>query len=113
LAELEREQLRESAARRDTDDVRGLDPVAVEHPAGVGDEIGARVRGAARLVARRSTGVAVVVTDHEPATVGEHPTEPFVPPKHRSADTHDEENRRVGRLAERLRAELDPAHVDY
>ena len=58
-----------------------------------------------RRVRDRSAGVAVVVADDEPPAVGEHLAEASVPPEHRPADTHDEEDRRVGGVAERLRAE--------
>jgi hypothetical protein len=46
--------------------------------------------------------------DHEPPAVGEHRAEALLPPEHRPADSHDEENRGVGRIPEGLGAELDP-----
>jgi hypothetical protein len=51
---------------------------------------------------------AVVVADHEPPVVREELTEALLPPQHRRAQTHDEKDRRVGRLAERLGAQLPP-----
>ena len=63
--------------------------VGVEHPHGVGDQVGAGVSGPPRLVGHRSAGVAVVVADHEPPAVGEHPAEALLPPEHRRTDAHD------------------------
>ena len=53
IGEVEREQLRERPARRHADHVRGRDAVGVEHPGGVGDQVGAGVLGAAGLVGDR------------------------------------------------------------
>ena len=55
----------------------------------------------------------MVIADHEPAAAGEHPTEALLPPEHRGTDAHDQEDRRVGRLAEGLRAELDTVGFDH
>jgi hypothetical protein len=55
----------------------------------------------------------VVVADDEPSPLGEHPAEAFVPPQHRRAESHDEQDRRVGRVAERLGAELDAVRLDH
>jgi hypothetical protein len=54
----------------------------------------------------------VVVADYEPPAVGEHLAEALLPPEHRPANAHDEEGRRVGRVAEGLRAELDAVRFD-
>jgi hypothetical protein len=93
--------------------VRRRDAVGVEHAGGVRDQVGAGVSGTPGLVGHRAAGVAVVVPDHETPAAGEHPAEALLPPEHRAAEAHDEEDRRIGRIAERLRAELDTAHVDH
>jgi hypothetical protein len=106
------DQLRERPARRDADQVRGRDLVGVEHAGGVGDQVIAGVPGTARLVGDRSPRVAMVVADQEPPAVGEHPAEPLLPPEHRGADPHDQEDRRIPRIAEGLGAEPDAVRLD-
>src|SRR5207249_12250563 len=64
--------------------------------------------GESRLIRDRTAGVAMVVPDHEPATLGEQPAETLVTPVHRRAHPHDREDRRISGVAERFRAELDP-----
>jgi hypothetical protein len=54
----------------------------------------------------------MVVADHEPAAVGEHPAEALLPPEHRPAP-HHQQDRRVGRVAEGLRAQLDAVRFDH
>src|SRR6187551_2021938 len=54
----EGEQLREGPARRDSDHVRGRDPVGVEHANRVGNEVGPRVLGSSRLIGDRAARVA-------------------------------------------------------
>ena len=110
---VERKQLRERSTRRNADHVRRPDLVGVEHAGGVGDHVGAGVPGVSRLVGDRAAGVAVVVADHEPPAVGEHPAERLLPPEHRRADPHHEEDWRVGRIAEGLRAELNAVRFDH
>jgi hypothetical protein len=93
--------------------MRRRDAVRMQHTDRVGNKIGTRVARAPRLVADRTTGVAMVVANHEPTTVGEHPAEPLIAPEHRGGDTHDQKDRRVSRVAQRLRAELDPVRLDH
>ena len=69
--------------------------------------------GAPGLVGHRAAGVAVVVADHEPPTVGEHPAEALLPPQHRRPDAHDQKDGGILRVAERLRAELDTVCFDF
>ena len=107
------EQLGEGPARRDADDVGGGDPVRVEDAAGVRHQVGAGVRRAPRLVGHRAAGVAVVVADDEAAALGQPPAEALLPPEHRRADAHHQEDGRVARIAERLRAELDAVRLDH
>jgi hypothetical protein len=83
IGEVEGEDLRERTAGRNADDMRGGDSVRVQYTGGIGDEIGAGISRVSGLVGHRSTGVAVVVADHEPARVGEHPAERLLPPEHR------------------------------
>ena len=54
----------------------------------------------------------MVVADHELSTRGEHPAEALLPPEHRAAHPVDEEDRRVGRIAKRLGAQLDAVRFD-
>src|SRR5919204_3358028 len=90
-----------------------LNVVGVEDANGVGNQVRARVLGMFRLVSDGPAGVAVVVADHEPAAIGEHPAETLRPPEHRPPDAHDEQDRWIGEVAKGLRAELDTAHVDH
>ena len=55
----------------------------------------------------------MVIADHEPAPAGEHPAEALLPPEHRGTDAHDQQDRRVGQLAEGLSAELDTVGLDH
>src|SRR4051794_12017726 len=87
--------------------------IGVEHAGDVGNEVGAAVAGASQLVGDRTPGVAVVIADHEPSATREQLTEVFLPPEHRRADAHDEQDRRVNRVAERLRAQLDTVRLDH
>ena len=93
--------------------MRGRDAVGVEHAGGVGDQVGAGVRGVAGLVGHRSAGVAVVVADHEPPSAASIRQKPS---SHQSIDPPMpmiEQDRRVGRVAERLRAQLDAVRFDH
>jgi hypothetical protein len=110
---VERELLCDAAPGRDADEVRGRDPVSVEHARSVGGEVRARVAGAAGRIGDRSAGVAVVVADHEPPALGEHPAEALLPPEHRAAEAHDQEDRRIRPVAEGLGAELDAVRLDH
>ena len=113
IGEVQRKELRQGAAGRDADDVGRRQTVRVEYTGGVGDKVGTVVGGVARLVRDRSAGVAVVVADHEAPAIGEAPTEAGIPPQHRPATPHDQQHCRVGRIAERLRAQVDAIHFDH
>ena len=104
--------LRHGPAGGDAHHMGRPETVGIEHSSSVGHEVSTVVTGAARFVGGRSARVAVVVTDHEPPTVREGPTELLLPPQHRCAETHDKKNRRIGRFAERLRAQLDLTRFD-
>jgi hypothetical protein len=110
---VERKQLRDPPARRDADQVRGREAVGVQHAGRVVVEGGAGVLRPARLVGRRAAGVAMVVADHEAAALGEHPAEALVPPEHRRAGPHDQQQWRIPRVAKGLRAELHAVRFDH
>lgn len=93
--------------------MRGRNAKGVEHANSVPHQIAAGVAGAPRFIGHRSAGVAVVVANHEPPAVGEQMAEVLLPPEHRPADAHDEKHRRVSRVAERFRAELNSARFDH
>src|SRR5439155_2221700 len=78
----------------------------------VRDEVGARVAGMPRLVGDRAAGVTVVVADHEPAPIREHPAEARLPPEHRAADAHHQQDRRFVCVPKSLCAELDAIRFD-
>jgi hypothetical protein len=109
---LERELLAQPAAAGETHDVRCSDPMCVEHANRVGAHVSAAVARLTRRVGDRASRVALVVADHEPAAVSEQAAEPLLPPQHRCAGTHDQQQRRVRGVAERLHTELDPVSVD-
>jgi hypothetical protein len=104
--------LREPATCRNADEVRGGDAVVVQHRNRVREQIAPGIAGMSGLVGRRSAGVALVVADDEPAVPGEQPAELLRPPQHRAAKACHQEDRRIGRVAERLRAEPDFVHAD-
>jgi hypothetical protein len=104
---VERGELGDRPAHRHADDVRGTQIEGADDADCVGDEVRGGVRRSARLVADRLPGVAVVVADDEPAAGLQPRAEGVLPPVHRRARAHDEQDRRVGRVTERLDAELD------
>lgn len=110
---VERDQLGNRPSGRDTYHVRGRDLVGVEYADRVADQIRAGVSGVAQLVGEGSTGVAVVVTDHEPSALGEHPAEVLLPPEHRSPGAHDEQDRWVRPIAKRLGAQGHTIGVNH
>ena len=119
---LDGDRLRDHAAHRHADEVGGLQAEVVEQRDGVAGQVGHRVRrprttgreGAHELVApdrrrdpRRPAGVAVVVAHDVEARARELLAERLVPPRHRAAQAHHEEQRLVVGVAEGLVAELD------
>src|SRR6266508_3771182 len=54
----------------------------------------------------------MVVADHEPPALGQQAAEVLLPPQHRSTESLDEQHRRLARIAEGLRAELDTTRLD-
>jgi hypothetical protein len=107
LGVVQGQELGERAAHRLPDDVRPAHAQDGEQGRGVGHEVVARVPGLPRRVARRAARVAVVVPDHVTRPGREACAEVVLPPVHRGARPHDEQDRRVGRAAERLNAEID------
>ena len=120
---LDGHRLRDHAAHRDPDHVGGLEAEVVEQGDGVGGHVasayGARTRrpAKARTSIDRVTrpphlggpaGVAVVVADDVEAALGEHPAELRVPPGHRAAQPHHQQQRLAVGVAEGLVAQLDP-----
>ena len=100
-----------------------LDLEVVEQADAVGGHLGQAVRGGALVAAedlaegrdrgaredRRAPDVAVVVADDVEAAAGEVLAEVLVPAEHLRAQTHDEQHRGVGGIAEGLEADLDVA----
>src|SRR5919201_4103824 len=102
FGELECEELRKRSTCRDPHHVGRWDAVSVEDGGGVGDQVETCVAGLTGRVGDRAAGVAVVVADDVPAAFGEHPAEALVPPEHRCAHAHDEQDRRGGGGAGRV-----------
>src|SRR6266496_2495314 len=65
-----------------------------------------------RLVGDRAPGVTMVVADHESAPIREHLAEALLPPEHRAADAHYQEDRRIPWIPKSLCAELDAVRFD-
>src|SRR5690606_14282387 len=77
--------------------------------------VGEILDGIARLtrsIARRSAGVAMIVSDHVTASAGELTTEVLRPPDARGHGTHDQENGWIARVAECFGIEGDAVRVD-
>ncbi len=109
----QRDLLRDHPAHRRAHDVRRVDAVRVEHRDRVVGHVFDRVVGLAERVVRRQAGVTVVVADDE-ATGGREPFAELVGPhQHRRAGPHDEQDRGVGLVAERLGADVDVAGLDH
>ena len=119
---VEAQVLGDHPAHRRAHDVRALDSQVVEQPDRVVREVTQRVGNRARpahrqldhrrrpaLHRRRAPAVAVVVADHVEAAAGEVAAEVVTPGDHLRAEAHDQQHRRVGRVAERLVAEGDAA----
>jgi hypothetical protein len=101
---VERQPLREAAARRDAREVCALDAECVEDSEHVGQQVVRRVVRRARLRGRRLAGVARVVADDEAGAGGQTPAELLAPPVHRAGGAADQQDRGVGWIAERLDA---------
>jgi len=93
--------------------VRGHELVPVKDTGGIGHEIRTGVLRMVGLIGDRAAGVAVVVADHEAAALGKERAETLLPPEHRRTDPHDQQNRRIVRVAERLCTELDAVRFDH
>lgn len=100
-------ELRDHPAHRHADEVDAGQIEDVEQGDGVGDQVVRRVPGRARLVRDGPAGVAVVLADDESRTAREALAKPALPPEHRRRQTHNEQDRRARRVAERLNAEVD------
>jgi hypothetical protein len=72
IGEVERHPLRERSSHRHPDEMRDADPVRIQDPDGVREQIVAGVLGAPRLVGGRPAGVPVVVADHQPRAALAH-----------------------------------------
>ena len=113
IGEVQCQELREGSTSRHAHHVRRREAVGIEHPGGIGHQVGSAVAGVPRFVGSRPARIAVVIADHEPPAVGEPLTEALLPPQHRGAETHHEKRRRIGRLTEGLRAQLHAVRLDH
>jgi hypothetical protein len=104
---VEGDDLGDRATHGHPDEVGALQAERVEHPERIVDQVTARISGLTRGVMHRPARIAMVVADHEPRSGGQALAEPDLPPVHRRAGAHDQEDRRVAPLAEGLGAELD------
>jgi hypothetical protein len=84
----------------------------VEQADRVRGQISQRVLWSTRLIADRSTGVAVVVADDESGGSCETLAELVLPPEHRSGRSVDKQDRGVCRIAEGSDAEVHPVGPD-
>ena len=118
----DRHRLRDHPAHRHPDDVRRVEAEVVEQPERVVCQVRHRVRhpdlrageradqrrpGDPALEDGRASGVAVVVADHVEAGAGERLAQLRVPPVHRPAEAHHQQQRVVLGVTERLVAQLD------
>jgi hypothetical protein len=89
------------------------DREGIENAGGVGNQVGTAISRVTPLVGDRTPGVAVVVADNEPTTVRKQLTETLLPPHHRRPDAHDEQDRRMGRVAKNLGAQPGAVCLDH
>ena len=80
----------DAARPRPAHDVRPLDAQRVQDAQRVLGQVGERVARPPRREVRRSTGVAVVVADHEPAAGRDPFAQLGFPPQHRRGRSHDQ-----------------------
>src|SRR5215211_6598194 len=109
---VERYELADPPPHRHTHQMGALQAQGVEQADGVLCYVAQGVGRSTRLVADRSAGVAVVVADNEPGAGHQSLAEVVLPPVHRGCPSHDEEDGRVGPIAECLDAEVDPISLD-
>jgi hypothetical protein len=111
-------------AHRHAEHVGPVDAEGVEHGDGVGGHVGQQVGHRRRLArgqrlphgphvdrlahVRRQPGVAVVEAHDVHAPVDERGAEVGAPADHLAAEPVDQQQRRVGRIPERLVVDLDP-----
>jgi len=104
--------LSEGAAHRDTGQVSAPPPERVQHPGRIGRQVRAGVPRGPGRVADRAPGVAMVVADDEPPARRQPLAEFVLPPVHRGAHAADEQDRRVGRVANNIHAQVDAVNID-
>jgi len=66
-----------------------------------------------RTSERTRSGKSSASCPNAPPADDEHPTRALLPPQHRPANAHDQEDRQIGRVAEGLRAPLDAVCFDH
>ena len=104
---VERDHLGDRAAHRHAHQVGAPHPERVEDTKCVPAQIVACVSRLAWRIAHRTARIAVVVADHESALAGDQLAELLLPPVHRGGRAHDQQDRRVASLAERLGTDLN------
>ena len=126
----DRHLLGDHPAHRGAHDVRRVDPEGVEHADGIVRHVGERVGRFDRLACHgcaeqghhvglaglvepgRQADITVVEPDHVVARTGEESAEVFGPHDQLGAQAHDQEHRRIRRVAELLDLDVDSVGLD-
>ena len=109
---VERHQLGDRAAHGHANEMRLGDPEGIQDADHVVHEVVARVLGRSWFVAHRPSGVPMVVADDEPPSRREALAELVLPPIHRRAGAHDQEDRGVAGVTEAVDADVDAVGTD-
>ena len=104
---MDRQRLHDHPSHGGAGHVRGRDAVRVEHAHGVRGHVVQGVGRRADFETGRLARVAVVVADHVPPAVDDRLDEVLLPVDALRARAHDEEQRRVRRVAEVLGPDVD------
>jgi hypothetical protein len=98
----------DGACHRPPDEVCLVDAEDVQNSDRIVSHRAERVLRMPRWRPRRTPGVTVVEPDDEPSAFGYRAAQLVVPSQHGGTGAVHEENGRIGRIAERLDAQLDP-----
>lgn len=107
------DDLRDDPAHRHADDVRPLDFVGIEYVNRVVCHVLERIARIAQLKSGRAADIAIVVANDKAARVRQPLAKWFLPPDERRLRPHNQQNSRIGRIAEAFRAKLHAISIHH